>query len=70
MNFPDVIGMSIDDGRQKIFDISKDVALVIRECHSFKDKVLFPLSQARILKQEQRGNEVHLFVGFIETTEL
>lgn len=70
MNFPDVIGMSIDEGRQKIFDASKDIALVIHECHSFKDKILYSLSDARILKQEHKENAVHLYVGFIETTDL
>lgn len=65
MNFPDVIGMMIDEARQKIFDAAKDVALIVHECHSFKDKILFPLSEARILKQVQQDNEIHLYVGFI-----
>ncbi|MBN2898253.1 MAG: hypothetical protein JXO44_05725 [Clostridia bacterium] len=69
MNFPDVVGMSIDEGRQLVFDANKDMTIVIRECHSFKDKVLFPLSQARILKQVVRETEIHLYVGFIETAE-
>lgn len=65
MTFPDVIGMMIDEARQTIFDVSKDVALIIHECHSFKDDILFPLSEARILKQVQMENEMHLYVGFI-----
>jgi len=65
LNFPDVIGMMIDEARQSIFDVSKDMALIIHECHSFKDNILFPLSEARILKQVQENNEMHLYVGFI-----
>ncbi len=69
MNFPDVIGMMIDEARQTIFDASKDVALIVHECHSFKDSILFPLSEARILKQVQNENEIHLYVGFIGVEE-
>lgn len=65
MNFPDVIGMRIDEGRQMMFEVSNDIAFVIHECHSFKDKVLLPLSDARILKQERIEHEVHLYIGFI-----
>jgi hypothetical protein len=61
--------MRIDEGRQMVFDVAKDVSLVIHECHSFKDKILFPLSDARILKQETIGNQVHLYVGFIENNK-
>jgi hypothetical protein len=69
LNAPDVVGMTIDDGRKKIFEVSKDFAFVIHECHSFKDKYLFPLSNARILKQDQIAHVVHLYVGFIEQAD-
>ena len=67
MNFPDVVGMLVDEGRQIIFNHTKDKALIIHECHSFKDCKLYPLSQARILKQETNEIEVHLYVGFVES---
>lgn len=69
MNIPDVIGMNVDEGRQLLFSVTRDFGLVIHECHSFKDKVLFPISEARILKQVCDDNEIHLYVGFIEAAE-
>jgi len=66
LNFPDVIGMTIDEARRRIFEFSNDIAFVIHECHSFKDKELFPLSDSRVLKQVNDANAVHLYVGFIE----
>ncbi len=64
MNIPDVVAMHIDDARLKIFDVVENPCIVIHECHSFKDKNIFPISSARVLKQEIVENCIHLYVGF------
>jgi len=62
--YPDCIGLNVDDARQKLYEINKDSQIIVTETHSFKDKIIKPLSEATVIRQKNSGLSVELIVAF------
>ncbi len=65
INVPDVLGMSIDEARNIIWQLDEYITIVIRETRS-KRQEFSDITEAKVLRQNIVDGEIHLVVGYFD----
>ena len=64
MDFPDCVGLKIDDARRLILTWNKEIKISISETHSFKDKEVMNIAESVVIRQINDEAEIDLVVAF------
>ena len=64
MSLPDCLGLNINDARKLLFDFDKNIGILFRETHSFKDDDVKSIELATVIQQREVNGIIELTIAF------